>query len=207
MKITWFGHACFKFESNGYAVVIDPFKPDMLPWLPEVHTDADRVLCSHQHGDHNYTDAVNITESGAAPMQVTELATWHDDENGAQRGPNTMFVLEAEGLRVAHVGDLGCMPTAEQLEALKNVDVLCIPVGGYYTINAEMAKQVVSYVEPRVVIPMHYKGKGFGFPVLGSVEQFTNRFCSSTVQWYNTNEIEVTADTPHQVAVLQCPLK
>lgn len=207
MKITWLGHACFKVESEGYSVVIDPFKPDMLPWLPEVNTIADRVLCSHGHGDHNYAEAVQIKESGAAPLQVTELATWHDDENGAQRGPNTMFILEGEGLRVAHVGDLGCMPTAEQLEQLKNVDVLCVPVGGYYTINAEIAKQVVTKVEPRVIIPMHYKGKGFGFPVLGSVEQFTNRFCSSTVQWYNTNELEVTADTPHQVAVLACPLK
>ncbi len=207
MKITWLGHACFKVESEGYSVVIDPFNPEMLPWLPEVNTTADRVLCSHGHDDHNYTAAVTIAESGAAPMRVTELATWHDDEQGAQRGPNTMFILEGEGLRVAHVGDLGCMPTAEQLAVLKNVDVLCIPVGGYYTINAEIAKQVVTKVEPRVIIPMHYKGKGFGFPVLGSVEQFTNRFCSSTVQWYNTNEIEVTADTPHQVAVLACPLK
>ncbi|MBR4888316.1 MAG: MBL fold metallo-hydrolase [Clostridia bacterium] len=207
MKITWLGHACFKIESEGYSVVIDPFDPEMLPWLPAVNTTADRVLCSHGHGDHNYTAAVEVKASGAAPLRVEEIATWHDDENGTLRGPNTMFILEGEGLRVAHVGDLGCMPNVEQLEKLKNLDVLCIPVGGYYTINAEMAKQIVSAVEPRVVIPMHYKGKGFGFPVLGSVEQFTNRFCSSTVQWYNTNEIEVTADTSYQVAVLTCPLK
>lgn len=207
MKITWYGHSCFKVESGGYSLVIDPFDPEMLPWLPPVHTTADGVLCSHGHGDHNHTAAVEITPSGATPIQVMELSTWHDEEQGARRGPNTMFILQAEGMRLAHLGDLGCLPTQEQLAALKNVDVLLVPVGGYYTINAEMAKQIVSAVEPRVTVPMHYKGKGFGFPVLGSVEQFTRRFCSSTVRWYDTAELEVTPQTPHQVAVLTCPLR
>ena len=206
MKITWLGHACFMVEHEDYTIVLDPFNPQMLPGLQPVEATADRVLCSHQHDDHNYVQAVQITESGAKPIAVTEISCWHDGEQGAQRGPNTVHILEAGGLKVAHLGDLGHLPDENLTKALSGVDVMLIPVGGYYTINAEMAKQVVSLTEPRVVIPMHYKGKGFGFPVLGSVEQFTNRFCSSTVRWYDTNVLEVTADTPHQIAVLQCPL-
>ena len=126
--------------------------------------------------------------------------SWHDEVQGAKRGPNTMRIFSAEGLRVAHLGDLGCGLTPEQAEALSGLDALLIPVGGFYTIDAGQAKAVVDQLKPRVVVPMHYRGKDFGYEVIGSVEDFLA--LQSGVVRYEGNVLELTQDTPAQTAVL-----
>ena len=173
MKITWYGHACFGLESADGRVVFDPYAPGKVPGWKLPALEAELVLCSHGHRDHDYAEGVKLSGrpfTGA----VTRLPSFHDDRGGTLRGDNTISLVEAEGLRVAHMGDIGCQLTAEQIEALGRVDVMLIPVGGHYTVDAAEAWEIVQAAKPGVVIPMHYRGKGFGFPVIGRVEPFLN---------------------------------
>ncbi len=171
MKITWYGHACFALESADGRVVFDPYAPGKVPgWkLPEL--EAELVLCSHGHTDHSWAEGVTLS---GRPFtgSVTQIPSFHDDRGGALRGENTISVVEAEDLRIAHMGDIGCMLTAEQLSALGRVDLMMIPVGGHYTVDAREAWEIVQAVKPGIVIPMHFRGRGFGFPVIGKVEPF-----------------------------------
>ena len=204
MKLIWNGHSCFTLETAEGTVVTDPYQDGAVPGLEPIRLTADRVYCSHGHRDHGAADLVAPT--GRTPsIQVEELHTWHDNQHGAQRGENIMRTFRAEGLQVAHLGDLGCMPEPEQLEKLKNLDALMIPVGGYYTINAKQAKELVELLRPRVVIPMHYRSKTFGYDVIGPLEDYL-ALCSDVVR-YPGNTLELTRDTPAQTAVLAyCPL-
>ena len=171
MTITWCGHACFLLESGCGRVVFDPYAPGKIPgWkLPEL--EAELVLCSHGHRDHDYAEGVKLSGQ-LFTGKVTKIASFHDDRGGALRGDNTISLVEAEGLRVVHMGDIGCQLTDEQIKALGKVDVMLIPVGGHYTVDAAEAWEIVRAVKPGVVIPMHYRGRGFGFPVIGKVEPF-----------------------------------
>lgn len=171
MTITWYGHACFRLESESGSVVFDPYAPGKVPgWkLPEL--EAELVLCSHGHTDHSWAEGVKLS-GRAFTGTVTAIPSFHDDRGGALRGENTITVVEAEGLRAAHMGDIGCMLDEEQLAALGRVDVMMIPVGGHYTVDAHGAWEIVKAVEPGIVIPMHFRGRGFGFPVIGKVEPF-----------------------------------
>ena len=180
MIITWLGHSCFALESGGYRVVIDPFQG--VEGLPDTSTEANAVYCSHQHGDHAYTQGVRITEKAPSPFSVREVATCHDDQGGSLRGPNTVRCFTAEGLTVAHLGDLGHRLTATQAEAIGPCDALLLPVGGYY--------------------PMHYRFGTHGLPVIGTVEDFTSLYPPQQVHVYDTSTFSLTADTAPQVAVL-----
>ena len=169
MKLIWNGHSCFTLATEAGTLVIDPYEDGSVPGLSPLHLEADAVYCSHEHRDHGNRAAVALSGKPCA-VEVEELATWHDEVQGAKRGPNTMRIFSAEGLRVAHLGDLGCGLTPEQAEALSGLDALLIPVGGFYTIDAGQAKAVVDQLKPRVVVPMHYRGKDFGYEVIGPVE-------------------------------------
>jgi L-ascorbate metabolism protein UlaG (beta-lactamase superfamily) len=120
---------------------------------------------------------------------------------GLRRGRNTIHILQCEGLRVAHLGDLGHIPRKAVLDQLKGADALLIPVGGYYTIDAKTAYQLVQQLSPRVVIPMHYRLGQMGYPVIGELHLFTD-LCQNVVR-YETNTLELTADTPPQTAILR----
>ncbi len=171
MKITWYGHSCFLVESAEGSLVFDPYAPGSVPGLSLPELRADAVICSHAHADHAYADGVSL--SGRAPsFKLHSLDTWHDELGGQKRGANTMTVLEAEGLRVLHMGDLGHMLSAQELSALGRVDVLLIPVGGYYTIDARQAAELARLIAPGITVPMHYRGEGFGYDVIGGVEEF-----------------------------------
>lgn len=200
MKLIWNGHACFTLEMEDATVVVDPYPDNYVPGVGHVDATADIVLCSHGHNDHNAVQVVKRT--GRTPkLDVEALPTFHDPEGGALRGPNTIHLFRAEGMRVAHMGDLGCDPTPELKEKLMHLDAMMIPVGGYYTIDAQQAKALVDELKPRVVIPMHYRSEeyGFGFDVIGTGEEFL-ALCDNVVR-YDTNVVELTPDTPTQVAV------
>jgi L-ascorbate metabolism protein UlaG (beta-lactamase superfamily) len=167
MVITWYGQACFKIQSGQLTVAIDPF--DKSIGLTPPKFEAQLVLVTHDHHDHNNTkdikeDPFVIDGPGEYEYQgalVYGIAAYHDDKQGAQRGPNTLYVVQLEDIRVAHLGDLGQRKlTDEQVEALGSVDVLLIPVGGTYTVGGTQALEIVSQIEPKIVIPMHYKVKG-----------------------------------------------
>lgn len=206
IKIKWLGHSCFAVECKDYRIVLDPFEPGSVPGLLPVREEAHLVLCSHEHFDHNYRAGVVVSEQpGENPFQVTALSSYHDDQQGALRGKNTIFLLEAEGMRIVHFGDIGCMPGELVLEKLRGADAVMIPVGGHYTVNAAEAQAILDEIRPRVVIPMHYRSEKFGFDVLSTVEDFL-KLCGPTVRFGGTF-LELTPETPRQVAVLSCPVE
>ncbi len=162
-------------------IVTDPF--DDSYGLKVVKTPADIVTISHDHHDHNNLAAIKgepfvITQPGEYETKgifVYGIPTFHDDTEGKDRGLNTIYRINIEGLNLVHLGDLGHVLNNEQLEKLGNVDILCIPVGGIFTIDAKVANRIISDIEPRIILPMHYQLPGLKFKSkakLGSVDDF-----------------------------------
>ncbi|MBQ2083526.1 MAG: MBL fold metallo-hydrolase [Firmicutes bacterium] len=203
MRITYYGHSCFTLESQGFRVVVDPYR-DYVPGYRALHLEADAVFCSHGHDDHAWVQAVTIRENAPAdPFTVTEVAGFHDDAQGAKRGPNTMRIFEAEGLKAVHLGDIGCMPPEADLEKLKGADVCLVPVGGFYTIDAVQAKALMDILQPKIVIPMHFRLGDMGFAEIGTLDEFTKLYAPESVCFPGTNTLELTKETPAGVTVLQ----
>lgn len=201
MILTWLGHSCFKVEADGYTVIIDPYEDGSVPGLKPIRGEANLVLCSHEHRDHNARSIIALKERTKSPFNVSKIITYHDDKRGKLRGNNTIYVLDDGNNSIAHFGDLGCELEKEHIEQLKNVDVVLIPVGGYYTINALLAKRLVEQIQPRIVIPMHYSGDDFGYDVLGGIEDYI-KLCND-VKIYPSNFIEITDNMIKQTAVLK----
>ena len=174
MKITWIGHSCFSVEEEGYTVVLDPYENGSVPGLKDVNEKADLVLCSHEHGDHNARGNVERLEGNAPAFEVSWLDTYHDDVKGAKRGPNRIHILKSlkTGKRLAHLGDLGCPLTETEAEALQGMDVLLVPVGGFFTIDYLQAADIVQTLNPRIAVPMHFCSDKFGFDVIDKVDRF-----------------------------------
>lgn len=171
MKITWYGHACFKIDTAEGSLVTDPYSPGSVPGLRLPALAADRVLCSHGHSDHSF--AAGVTLSGREPeLKISLIPCFHDGERGRLRGENLISVIDAEGLRIVHLGDLGHARSQEQLRALGNVDVLLLPVGGFYTIDANQAQALCTALRPRIVVPMHYRSGAYGLSNVAPVEDF-----------------------------------
>jgi len=207
MKIQWLGHACFLLtSSSGVRVLTDPFDPSVGYPVPSV--EADIVTTSHQHSDHNYTQAVKgafqlINSAGSYSVKgidVLGVDTFHDDAGGAKRGKNLIFRFTIDGLTVAHCGDLGHPLSPEQAQAVGPVDVLIVPVGGYYTIDALTAKGVAEQLKARLTVPMHFKTPVMDFPIT-TVDPFIEAMGGA--QRAGTTEIEVTrASLPAQAGVI-----
>jgi L-ascorbate metabolism protein UlaG (beta-lactamase superfamily) len=162
MEIVWLGHSCFRLRAREAAVVTDPC-PKSIGYNMGRPT-ADIVTVSHDHEAHNAVEGVAGSprvvrgpgEYEIAGILITGIRTYHDDQKGARQGLNTTFIIEAESLRLCHLGDLGHQPTPEQVEAMGAVDILLVPVGGGNTLDAAAAAETVSLLEPKLVIPMHY---------------------------------------------------
>ena len=179
MDITWLGHSCFRLKGSRTTIITDPYPPSLGYSLgnPTAHI----VTVSHQHEGHSYVQGI-----GDEPRQVAGpgeyeisgvliigIATFHDSEKGGERGKNTIYVVEIDEVSICHLGDLGHVLKAEQVEEIDNVDVLLLPVGGVSTIGASMAAEVVRQLEPKVVIPMHYKTQALS-QEFEPVERFLN---------------------------------
>lgn len=199
MKLTWHGHSCFTLETANGTFVLDPYQEGSVPGYAPLALAADAVLCSHEHRDHNGRDRVAL--SGKAPaVAVEEIHTFHDPEQGKLRGTDIIRIFSAEGLKAAHLGDLGCELEQAQKEKLKGLDLIMVPVGGFYTIDARQAKDLMDQLQPRVVVPMHYRGEGFGYDVIAPLEDYL-ALCDDVVR-YDSDTLELTKDTPAQTAVL-----
>lgn len=164
MKIKWLGHSCFKIvSSKGIRIVTDPFDDNVGYPLPSVQ--ADIVTVSHDHYDHNFVDCVKgnfdvINKVGnfmVKDIPITGIHTYHDDEQGAKRGNNIVYVFDIDGVRVCHLGDIGHTLSDAQIKMIGDVDVVLIPVGGVFTVDGAKAAEIVNELSPSIVIPMHYK--------------------------------------------------
>ncbi len=167
MIIRHIGHAEFYIETEtGYRIVTDPY--DATCGYPLHKIEADTVLVSHGHHDHNAVETLSghpriIDRAGVftpeAGIQITAVRGYHDDALGTKRGETLLFLIETENLRIVHLGDLGCMPDEEQQRILARPDILMIPVGGFFTIDGKEARQIADLLNARTVLPMHYKTK------------------------------------------------
>jgi len=219
MKIKYLAHASFMITSDtGVKIVTDPYVPAYVagdgPSYGEIEEAADIVLVSHDHDDHNNVSAVRgnpqvIKGTGIARVKGIEfrgIPAHHDEAGGRLRGSNIMFCFELDGIRVCHLGDLGHQLTDKQVAELGRIDILLIPVGGYYTIDAQVATEVCSKLKPKVIIPMHYKTDKCCFPIAG-VDDFlqgktnVSRPDSSEVEF---KQAELPATT--QIMVLKSAL-
>ncbi|RLC39242.1 MBL fold metallo-hydrolase [Candidatus Falkowbacteria bacterium] len=181
MIITWIGHSCFKIQNktgpDGITVVTDPF--DKKIGLKPPSFEADIVTVSHGHDDHNNIKALRgkpfiITSAGeydTKGVSIQGIESFHDEKGGKERGLNIIYRIEVDDISIAHLGDIGHILDNKQLDVLAGTDILLIPVGGKYTIDAKKAAEIVSQIEPRIVIPMHYKVPGLKIDIDG-VDKF-----------------------------------
>lgn len=164
MEIIHLGHSSFKLIGKDLVIVADPFDPEKVG-LKFPRTEADVVTISHNHPDHNAVgevrgDFVCFDTPGEYEIKNAEIvgtASFHDAKQGGELGQNTIFSYEIDGINICHLGDLGAPLSSDQLEKIDGVDILMIPVGGKYTIGAKEAAKVISEIEPKIVIPMHYR--------------------------------------------------
>ena len=210
MKLKWLGHSAFVITSDtGVKIITDPYATDDRLNYGEIKESADIVTVSHDHSDHNNVSAVRgnpeivrgVTEIKG--IKFRGIPTYHDEAKGQQRGKNTIFCFEVDGTKVCHLGDLGHTLGDKQIAELGEVDILLIPVGGFYTINATTASQICDQLKPRVIIPMHYKTNKCGLPISG-VDEFLQG--KKNVSRLDASEVELKsgklpADT--QIIVLQ----
>jgi len=178
MKVKWLGHSAFVITSDtGIKIITDPYATDDRLSYGEIKESADIVITSHDHSDHNNVVAVRGNPEivrGTTEIKGIKfrgIPTYHDEAKGQQRGKNTIFCFEVDGVRVCHLGDLGHVLSDNQVAEMGKVDILLVPVGGFYTIDATVAGQVCDQLKPSVIIPMHYRNNKCAFPVSG-VDEF-----------------------------------
>lgn len=183
MVITWYGQACFKIQSGDKTLILDPFAKSIGLTPPSIQ--ADIVLVTHEHSDHNNIKAIKDDyflvngpgEYEIKGVKVKGITSFHDKEKGVSRGLNTLYLIEVEGIKILHCGDFGQERLEDiQLEKIGGVDILMVPVGGFFTIDAKEAMGIVKQIEPKVVIPMHYKISNLAVKELEGVDNFLKEF-------------------------------
>jgi L-ascorbate metabolism protein UlaG (beta-lactamase superfamily) len=183
MKIKWYGHSAFQITTNGGTrIIIDPYESGAFGGslaYGRIKDEAEIVLTSHDHGDHNYIKDIqgkfiHIKEAGQYEekgVKIRAIKTFHDKSKGRERGANLVFVVSAEDMVVAHLGDLGHTLDVSILQDIGKVDILFLPVGGFYTIDAKEATKIMNDIGPAITIPMHYKTESINMPI-NSLEVF-----------------------------------
>lgn len=206
MKLKWLGHSCFEITlSNGAVLVTDPYDDSV--GYPPLRVRADAALSSHGHFDHNCFGAVEgdpviVNTPGVHEVRgakITGVPSFHDDARGAKRGQNLIFVVEADGVKLVHLGDLGHEPdTDAQREALSGADVLLIPIGGFYTIDTSAAVRLIETYRPRAAVAMHFANEYCRFTISDESE-----FVRLTGAVRLPGEIEITASAPKGCCVME----
>lgn len=200
MKLKWYGHSCFLLTSDaGTRILCDPCDPETGYKIPTLTVDA--VTVSHDHHDHNYCAVAAgnpVRISTAEPVQVgdvhiTGYACWHDDQHGALRGANMIYVYEVDGMRVAHLGDLGDIPDDDTIQRIGKLDVLLVPVGGRYTIDYRKAIDIANMLKPSVLVPMHYNTPSLTFE-LGDLSPLLAAAKDCSIHRLNESECTLSRD-------------
>ena len=208
MDISWLGHSSFRIKGKYATLVTDPYAASTGLKFPK--TDCDIVTISHGHQDHNDLSKIGgepKVVSGPGEYEIKEVSifgiqTFHDDSLGKERGRNTVYSITMDGLHLCHLGDLGHKLTQDQLGEIGQVDILFTPVGGVYTIDAEAAVGAVSAIEPKIIIPMHYKVPGLAYD-LETVEAFVKEIGMepTKVEKYNVNSDKLPEE--RQLVILE----
>lgn len=202
IRIQWLGHSAFAIEKDGYRIVLDPYKDGSVDGLPDLRTEADLVLCSHEHDDHAGRECVRIQKSGKPnPFEIQEIHSFHDGVQGRKRGTNTIRIFSDGKYKIVHMGDIGCALSEHEKDMLRGADVILVPVGGYFTLEPEEIKALMDELDPTVVVPMHYRGRGFGYPVIGTLSSYTD-LCSDVV-YYDGDSLNLPENLQRQTAVLR----
>ena len=180
MEISWLGHSCFQLKGKSVTLITDPFSPQAGDASGLGKLSASIVTISHDHPGHNYAVGVGGSnprvvrgpgEYEISDVLITGVASYHDNERGKQLGRNTIYIIHMDDVVICHLGDLGHTLQEEQLEEVADADILLVPISGQHTINAALAAEVISQVEPRIVIPMHYA------PAEGDAPNLLDKFC------------------------------
>lgn len=166
MDIYWYGQACFKVKGKNTTLIIDPFDPEFIGLKLPRDMEADIALKTHDHGDHNNLKAVTGSpveiagpgEYDIKGVAITGVGVYHDKEQGAKRGKNTVYHINIDGLNIVHLGDIGHTLSQTQIDEIGSCDILMVPVGSVYTVDAKDATEIVSQLEPSIILPMHYGG-------------------------------------------------
>jgi len=212
MKVKWLGHSCFLITSEkGTKLITDPYTVGVGIDYAPIKESADIVIVSHDHGDHNNVSAVQgrpqiVKGSGIKNVSGIEfkgIAAYHDRSQGKERGDNTVFCFTVDGIRLCHLGDLGHLLSQEQIASVGNVDILFVPVGGVFTINAAEATQVCTQLRPKVIIPMHFKTPKCAYPI-SDVNTFLEG--KERVKKWDNSEIEFQAGKlPAEAEIIVLP--
>lgn len=201
LNLTYLGHACFALEAEGYRILLDPYAPDYVPGLGRLELSANQVLCSHDHADHGWKEGIPAPLNEIpCPFTVQEMHVFHDDQMGSLRGLNTIHIIDYNGIRVAHLGDLGHDLDDDQIEELGPLDVVLIPVGGTYTLDCQQASDLADRLQVKTVIPMHYRKDDMGYDVLQTLQEFL--ILRPGHQELPGNTLEITSDMPETTIVL-----
>lgn len=203
MQLHWYGHSAFRLTTeNGTRLLIDPYNRFLGYRMPSA-IETDIVLVTHSHKDHNqiqvaagqYLLCNQPLTYEKNDVKIRGVRTFHDNQGGAKRGPNIVFVIEADGLRIAHCGDLGHQLTPEQLAEIGQVDILIVPAGGRMVLGGQGAADVVRQIKPTIAIPMHYRAKALG--LLGKLvfEKADNFVAASGLPSRTAKELDVTRET------------
>ncbi len=206
MILQWYGHSCFGLTfDNGITLITDPFDDSMN--YPLCTARADIAVVSHDHFDHNHVQSLvgnpaiikNAGEHFVSGIKITCVPSFHDPDQGTKRGSNLISVIEADGLRIGHLGDLGHMPNETQLNAIRNLDIMLIPIGGFFTIDTDQAIEIIRKVNPRCAIGMHFKNRYCDFTISDEI-RFVKELDAQTL----ANRIEIGKDTPlPKAAIMQ----
>ena len=215
MDIIYLGHSSFKIKTKTATVVTDPFDPQMVGFK-YAGVEGDIVTVSHDHKDHNAVDKVaGIRKVVNGPgeyeimgVSILGYGSFHDASEGGERGKNTIYVFEADGLRLAHLGDLGHPLSDDLVSKIGAIDILMVPVGGEYTIGSKAAAEVVSKIDPYFVIPMHYKLDGINpetFAKLEPVETFLKEvgITVENLPKFSVKKEDIQEDQSSKVIILE----
>ncbi len=197
IKIQWFGHSMWKFSISDTEIIVDPFTDIGYP-LPKNLT-ADIVVSTHNHFDHNNFSLIKgnykkIIEEGDyeyKDIHIKAIQVWHDKNHGLERGKNLLVKIQSEEFSLLHCGDLGHIPDDYTIKQLGKIDMIFIPIGGTYTINAKEAKTVIDLIKPKIIFPMHYKTPAISFDIT-SLEPFISLFDKNEIYYHNKNVIELS---------------
>ena len=206
MTIQWLGHACFKITENGYSIVIDPYDSNFVEGYPKLDVSADMVLVSHNHAGHNFTKGVKLSgkSKNECPFEIESFEVDHDSVGGIMRSHCTVHILTANGIKVAHMSDIGTQLNGGEITKLINCDAMMATAGSLTGLPSQEIRRIYDETMPTVLIPMHYRDGDRGPRRLEQIKDLVNQFeTPEFFTYYDTDTIEITGNEYPRVAVLK----